>query len=612
MKIITVLVLLASGIMSSITGLAQAPQVPHKMQFAGITLTIRDDARREIQKDVDAYTLSPKHFNIKVERAKTYFPLIEKIFAEENVPVDFKYLVLQESALIPDAVSTSNAVGFWQFKDFTAIEMGLRVDRHIDERMNIASASRGAARYIKKNNTFFNNWIYALQAYQMGAGAVMQTVKDTQGGATHMEITSKTYWYVKKFLAHKIAYEDAVTGVPQLKVITYENKTKKSLSELAREVAVDEAILKDYNKWVKSGTIPEDKTYIVVIPLAGNDPKLLASTLPGAGVIGAAGAAATIPLTATKVGIVKINGLRTIIALQNENATKLAARGDVDLSDFLKWNDISISDPIKPGQHYFLAQKRTRATEAYHKVLPGETLWTISQDFGVRLKKLQRFNRMDDTHVTVGETLYLKAKRPRELEAVTASDQQIAEVDNKDVFNWTADPKEVTVATDSAIATTVVPPRIVIEPEIKQEVTDTVKTLQPLTPEILVVEQPKKDSVITVSIKNTEHVVQAGETLYGIAKQHNLQVMNLVEWNELDLQTGIKPGQVLKLAESQVVNNEEVTSNEPSELIYEVKASDTLYGVARKYGVTIKELMDWNQKKDFSVTLGEKLKIIKK
>src|SRR5207253_1031322 len=125
---------------------AQSPQVPHKMAFAGMTLTIRDDARREIQKDVDALTLSAKHFNIKAERAKTYFPIIEKIFADEGVPDDFKYLALQESSLVPDAVSSSNAVGFWQFKDFTAMEMGLRVDKEIDERMNIASSTRAAAR----------------------------------------------------------------------------------------------------------------------------------------------------------------------------------------------------------------------------------------------------------------------------------------------------------------------------------------------------------------------------------------------------------------------------------------------------------------------------------
>ena len=110
----------------AVASFGQSPQVPHKMQFAGMTLTIRDDARREIQKDVDALTAGPRYFQIKAERAKTYFPIIEKIFEEERLPVDFKYLSLQESALVPDAVSSSDAVGFWQFKDFTAREMGDR------------------------------------------------------------------------------------------------------------------------------------------------------------------------------------------------------------------------------------------------------------------------------------------------------------------------------------------------------------------------------------------------------------------------------------------------------------------------------------------------------
>src|SRR5688572_2624896 len=248
---------------------AQPPQVPHKMEFAGITLTIRDDARREIQKDVDALTQSPKHYNIKAERAKTYFPIIEKVFAEEKVPDDFKYLALQESALIADAVSSSNAVGFWQFKDFTAIEMGLRVDKHIDERLNIVSSSRAAARYIKKNNFYFNNWIFALQSYQMGAGGAMKSLPKNLSGVKHMEITSATYWYVKKYLAHKVAFEPVVEGAGQVKAIPYENSSSKLLADIAKEVSVSEEELKSYNKWAKTGRIPDDRTYTVIIPVAG-------------------------------------------------------------------------------------------------------------------------------------------------------------------------------------------------------------------------------------------------------------------------------------------------------------------------------------------------------
>ena len=82
--------------------------------------------------------------------------MIERVLKEENVPDDFKYLCIQESGLISDAVSSAKAVGFWQFKDFTAREVGLRVDNRIDERKNIVSATRGAAKYLKRNNFQFD------------------------------------------------------------------------------------------------------------------------------------------------------------------------------------------------------------------------------------------------------------------------------------------------------------------------------------------------------------------------------------------------------------------------------------------------------------------------
>src|SRR5258706_9373325 len=203
---------------------------------------------------------------MSTERAKTYFPIIEKIFREEQLPEDFKFLALQESSLTPDAVSVSNAVGFWQFKDYTAQEMGMRVDNLIDERMNIVSATYGAARYIKQNNWRFNNWLLALQAYQMGAGGVERSMGEKYNGDNHMEITSETYWYVKKYLAHKVAFENVCRGTPKLNVGLYETKSEKRLSEIANEVSVDENVLKEYNKWVKQGTIPNDKPYHLVIP----------------------------------------------------------------------------------------------------------------------------------------------------------------------------------------------------------------------------------------------------------------------------------------------------------------------------------------------------------
>ncbi len=590
---------------------AQIPQVPHKLEFAGITLSIRDDARREIQKDVEALTASPKYFSIKAERAKIYFPIIEKIFREEGLPDDFKYLVLQESALIPDAISGSNAVGFWQFKDFTAIEMGLRVDREIDERLNIASSTRAAARYIIKNNQFFDNWLYALQSYQMGAGGVMKIVEDSQPKATRMEITGKTYWYVKKFLAHKIAYVDGVKGKPQTQIVAFENSARNTLQRLAKETSVEEDAIKNLNKWTKSGVIPDDRTYLVLLPVVGgNVPVVYVSDVAVDHRGKAENASAMVAREKSISG--KINGIHTIQANPGDNAPSLAERGGVDLSQFLKWNDLTLNGPIVAGQLYFLGRKRLKAPEGFHKVSPGETLWLISQQYGVQMKSLKRYNRLDqEINPAPGTMIFLSSKRPKD-DQVIASVENAVEVSHNETFNWA-------VQTES-VAETVKIDSIVLQPTSKIMVqepflkgVDSLKILQ-----TIVTGESLEDISTQISVnlpENKEHIVKGGETLYGIANLYKLNVMDLVTLNNLNLQQGIQPGQILKLsarnkeASQEFANAEKMVSR--PEVFHEVKTSDTLYSIARQYSVTIKEIMEWNEKKDFSLSVGEKLKIIR-
>ncbi len=565
----------------STVALAQSPQVPHKMQFAGMTLTIRDDARREIQQDVDMLTKSPKHTAIKAERAKTYFPIIEKVFEEERIPDDFKYLVLQESALISDAVSVSNAVGFWQFKDFTAIEMGLRVDKEVDERMNIVSSSRAAAKYLKKNNYYFNNWLYALQSYQMGAGGVMKAVSDRESGAKNMEITTKTYWYVKKFLAHKVAFEDVVSGSGEIKVITLVNHQKKSLAELAKELALHEDELKSYNKWVRTEYIPADKPYTVAIPVRGEGKALTAAVAkvskPGEPVTRVDAKPAE-----AKNEVVQLNGIPALRAHTGETSAEFVRRADIDLSYFLKYNDLSISDKLKADAFYYLKKKKTKAGVTQHIVQKGDNLWSISQKYAVQLRKLQKYNGFGVNPVLPeGSVVFLSGKRSNTQEQSTT--HEVVEVEVGETFNWAIEPKAVEASTG----------QIAIAP------VDSVKDKNSVVTDSIILVDP----VIT---RPKFHTVGAGETLYSIARQYQIGVMDMVEWNDLNLAEGIKPDQVIRLYAPE--NNPAA----PTEIIHVVKSADTLFSVARQYGVTIKELMDWNQKKDFALTVGEKLKILKK
>jgi membrane-bound lytic murein transglycosylase D len=227
--------------------------------------------------------------------------------------------------------------------------------------------------------------------------------------------------------------------------------------------------------------------------------------------------------------------------------------------------------------------------------------------------------------------------RPKESnKAVRSAD--VVQIDKQDTFAWETAPAPVVAvpapvlstpsAPQKASADTVisVSPMPAVEPAATVDTATNVKTIDGATtpPDSTQNLQVKpaaapavKDSVATIivepaAVKKDTHVVQIKETLYGIAKQYNLAVMDLVRWNNLDLQQGIRPGQVLKLTDPQPVTSQPVVSAQPVQIIHEVKPSDTLYSVARKYGVTIKELMDWNGKKDFSLSTGEKLKVFQK
>lgn len=567
---------------------AQSPEVPHKMHFANMTLTIRDDAKREIQKDVDAMTRHAKYFNVTAERARMYFPLISKIFAEEGLPDDFKYLCLQESSLVADAVSVSDAVGFWQFKDFTALSVGLRVDREVDERMNIASASRGAALYLKKNNEQFDNWILALQAYQMGAGGVKRSVGEVHNGKRHFEVTSETYWYIKKFLAHKVAFEKTIDKESAIKANFVQINKRQSLAELAKEVEVDEQLLKQYNKWALKGVVPDDKVYVVVVPNGRIEDALPLMTMSSTKASKAKPQGKkSVPVSPT-LETKTINGLMAIKPTVGESVVSVANRAGISLSKFLKYNEMQIDHSLESSRYYFLQKKKTSALVAYHKVAVGDDWWAISQQYGVRMKKLKKWNKeITEQQLKVGSIVWLSADHSKQLpdKQVIFTNQQVIALANE-TFNWDAKPESAIVAPTPAIA---------------PEKDSTRQTSMGNSMVIL----PENDSSVV-------HEVMKGDTFYSIAKIYRVSVVDLIEWNKLTAQSKLYTGQKLNLfirKSSQTVHSESVSTKTLGETYHVVKESDTLYAIARQYGVTIKELMTWNDKKELTVKEGEKLKI---
>ncbi len=639
----------------AIASFGNSPRVPSIYEFAGIKLNIDDAARRQIQEDVDALTRNQTYFNRKVEKIDLYFPIVERVFQEENLPDDFKYLAIQESALIPDAVSSSNAVGFWQFKEASAIEVGLRVDRYIDERMHITESSRGAAKYLKKNNFFFDNWLYALLAYNTGPGGAEQHIDKKYLGKTKMEINKHTHWYIKKFLAHKIAFENEINKnySPSLHLYEYDKVQNKSIAEVANYFELDQQLVSDYNKWLKKGKIPSDKTYLALIPVGTND--LVAQNLldlngnvkevnsPKSKIVFQNTYKPisdfdfkenqTYPIISTGTSTsIKINGIPGFIASASDNLRSIKTDYGIDEKRFLKYNDMTSLDRVNDGQVYYLKSKKSKAKIHYHTVMPGENAWSISQKYGIKVKNLLTKNRMrEEKDLSPGMVIWLRFIRPSN-QAVEYRKTDAQNVIVKSIPNEISYPSVPSIQLNEETEKFKLTPtedeihqsELADEEFLFEELDDNtgyisensyVKKDKDLAVVNEISRSPESNSAIypsKKSVKNEEiyHIVKSSETLFSISRTYGVSIGELRQWNDIDNLDVLNVGQrILIIKPTEGPNQSKQTSKSTEFITHTVAPDETLYGIARQYSTTIKDLMDLNDKNDFNIKEGEILKI---
>ena len=83
-----------------------AQNLPNSIFVGSVNVKIDGDARSIIEREIDNLNANPKYLNSLVIKMTLYFPIIEKVLAEEGIPDEFKYLCVQESAFNPEATSS--------------------------------------------------------------------------------------------------------------------------------------------------------------------------------------------------------------------------------------------------------------------------------------------------------------------------------------------------------------------------------------------------------------------------------------------------------------------------------------------------------------------------
>lgn len=671
MKKNVALLLLLLSIQGVFAQQAILPEVPKKLEFAGVTIKLDADAQKLVQKEVNSLlTPENKYLLDKLERIQWYFPIIENILEEEEVPEDFKYVAVAESSLLPDAISTSNAVGFWQMKPTTAQEVGLRVDKDIDERKNIYASTRGAALYIKRNNLIYKNWISSLFSYSLGATGVSKIVPSQWSYANEVDFDAQTDRYLIKAIAHRIAFEYRINRLKESRFsfVEYKKTKGKTLNDIASMANIDVNELKKHNSWLLTSTIPTDKDYSVAILVPAENLEDVQSKLNRQNELATSDAAFPILKRVTVVTaseeepiFYEINGKKGILAKPGDDVASLARNGKMKIADFLRYNDMTDKELVEEGKIYYLKKKDRKGPVPHHVVLSGQTMWQISQMYGIRMKNLLRLNRMNTVQrIQKGRVVYLQKKRPKDqpIEYLNGKDsEELEKVPMKEQY----DGKEEKVlvkdarqpeATEPSTPKPTIPESIIVEESTKKparpareeddiivisdkdDVTPTETKKAPVnpTPPAAVKNTPVNPTPTTVKtapVKTTTtpastttssnsdvHTIDVGQTLYSVARQYNISVKDLAEWNNITTNERVKVGQTLIVKQPKgntpaPVVESKTSKPATSSTSHVVQKGETLYSISKRYGVTTKQVQEWNNMNDQNVKLGQKL-IIKK
>ena len=161
---------------------------------------------REVKRWVQFFSKSEHFMSLWLSRSYRYFPLMKKILKNQGLPEELAYMTLIESSLSSSAVSSAQAVGYWQFIKPTALRFHLVVNDWLDERQDFEKSTRAASKYLMNLYLEFKSWPLSLAAYNMGEGRLRRLIQKHKTGnfwilARKSDFPKETAQYIPKILA---------------------------------------------------------------------------------------------------------------------------------------------------------------------------------------------------------------------------------------------------------------------------------------------------------------------------------------------------------------------------------------------------------------------------
>lgn len=260
-----------------------SPKIPNSITIFGEGVPLDNfEVYERVDREVLVNTYWHSATILAIKRAARWFPVIEPILKQNNVPDDFKYLAVVESNL-ENVVSPAGATGYWQFIKSAAKQYGLEVTDEVDERYDVIKSTEAACKYLNTAYAIFGNWTMSASSYNAGMSGI-----DKWSGLQkttnywNLVLGSETSRYVSRIIAMKLimenpsAYGYDLKDEDLYKPLKYKevelNTSVESFADYATTLGINYKILKLYNPWLRDTKlkVKNGVTYKIKVPEDGS------------------------------------------------------------------------------------------------------------------------------------------------------------------------------------------------------------------------------------------------------------------------------------------------------------------------------------------------------
>lgn len=305
-----------------------------------------------------------------------------------------------------------------------------------------------------------------------------------------------------------------------------------------------------------------------------------------------------------------------------ENLSSIAMKYGVSISQLKQWNNLK-SSRIYRGRKlmiytgdpkYFVANKTSnsapeRATTRY-RVKRGDSLSEIALKFGVSVAQLRIWNKLSSNRIAAGSYLTIHSKDNPESFGDNTTKKDGNEISYRikkgDSISEIADAFNVRISDIR-----------------KWNNLDSDKLIAGKSLTIYTnadVSHTKVNSKTGENYKNNNnnsvyYIVKKGDTIGEIAEKFGVSSASLREWNNIEGNL-IKIGQQLIVKETgsktvAAVNKSSKKGVDKNSQIYKVREGESLWTIAKRFKVTVADIINWNNLKNDKIVVGQLLKILK-